>query len=98
MKASSQTVDRSDPDLEAFEAVRAAMPRLAEGLSSEDLAAQSMPDCSPGKWHLAHSSWFFEAMIPPTRRAISPSIRACRRCSTAITRPSAGALSAASAA
>ena len=63
MKASSRTVDQNDPDLEAFEAVRAAMPRLAEGLSAEDLAAQSMPDCSPGKWHLAHSSWFFEAMI-----------------------------------
>ena len=63
MKASSRTVDQNDPDLEAFEAVRAAMPRLAEGLSAEDLAPQSMPDCSPGKWHLAHSSWFFEAMI-----------------------------------
>jgi dimethylhistidine N-methyltransferase len=63
MKASSCTADRSDPDIETFEAVRAALPRLAEGLSPEDLAAQSMPDCSPGKWHLAHSSWFFEAMI-----------------------------------
>ncbi|MFN3669466.1 MAG: ergothioneine biosynthesis protein EgtB [Brevundimonas sp.] len=63
MKTLSQTADRSHPDLEAFEAVRAAMPRLAQGLSAEDLAAQSMPDCSPGKWHLAHSSWFFEAMI-----------------------------------
>lgn len=63
MKASSLTADHTNPDLEAFEAVRAAFPRLAEGLSAEDLAAQSMPDCSPGKWHLAHSSWFFEAMI-----------------------------------
>jgi dimethylhistidine N-methyltransferase len=63
MKASSCTADRNDPDIEAFEAVRAALPRLAEGLGPEDLAAQSMPDCSPGKWHLAHSSWFFEAMI-----------------------------------
>lgn len=63
MKTSLRAADQTDPDMEAFEAVRAAMPRLAEGLGAEDLAAQSMPDCSPGKWHLAHASWFFEAMI-----------------------------------
>ena len=49
--------------LEAFRRVRSAMPALAWGLSPEDLSAQSMTDCSPGKWHLAHTSWFFAAMI-----------------------------------
>lgn len=50
-------------DIDRYRAIRAATVRLAEGLSAEDLAAQAMPDASPGKWHLAHSSWFFEAMI-----------------------------------
>lgn len=49
--------------LARYRAVRASMPALAEGLSPEDLAAQAMADASPGKWHLAHTSWFFEAMI-----------------------------------
>jgi ergothioneine biosynthesis protein EgtB len=46
-----------------FRAVRARSLRLVEALTPEDTMLQSMPDASPSKWHLAHTTWFYERFV-----------------------------------
>jgi len=49
--------------LHAYREVRALSERLCRPLATEDYVIQSMPDVSPPKWHLAHTSWFFETFL-----------------------------------
>jgi ergothioneine biosynthesis protein EgtB len=58
--SSSARVERL---LARFHQIRSFTDALCAGLESEDCVVQSMPDVSPTKWHLAHTTWFFETFI-----------------------------------
>src|SRR3569623_3077282 len=55
-----------------YRQIRAASENLAAPLSAEDAQVQSMPDASPVKWHLAHTSWFFETVLLAQRPGYKP--------------------------
>jgi ergothioneine biosynthesis protein EgtB len=57
---------------EQYRAVRQLSERLCAPLAADDYMLQSMPDASPPKWHLAHTSWFFETFLLSRRPGYRP--------------------------
>ena len=67
MRASrAATIPETAPTLATrFAAVRQRTLALCAPLSAEDHVVQAMADASPAKWHLAHTTWFFETFVVP---------------------------------
>ena len=56
--------DKATPGLlDPFKSMRRQTDSLTASLSAEDQMVQSCPEASPAKWHLAHTSWFFETFV-----------------------------------
>ncbi|MBV8938477.1 MAG: DinB family protein, partial [Alphaproteobacteria bacterium] len=63
MPVSLASVRQTHPLIGEYRSIRALSMRLTDTLSAEDQMLQSMPEASPAKWHLAHTTWFFETFV-----------------------------------
>ncbi len=60
---SVHTTPTQDGLVQRFRSTRGQTLALCQSLTPEDMMVQSCPEASPAKWHLAHTTWFFESFI-----------------------------------
>lgn len=63
MSTLNDGLSTQDAFLERYQQVRVFTEELCKPLEIEDYVIQSMPDVNPTKWHIGHTSWFFETFI-----------------------------------
>jgi ergothioneine biosynthesis protein EgtB len=63
MRQTAEATTAASSLLARYKTVRQATRQLCGPLSPEDMMVQSCPEASPVKWHLAHTSWFFETFV-----------------------------------
>lgn len=63
MRSEQREIAHGETLLDRYRSVRSRTESLIAPLDAEDMVVQSMPDASPGKWHIAHTSWFFETFL-----------------------------------
>ena len=61
--APSWEIDQLEDLRTKYRLIRVFSEKLSETLEPEDCVVQTMPEASPVKWHLAHTSWFFETFV-----------------------------------
>src|SRR6266849_9729051 len=79
MHASHAQPLSASPLRRRYQQIRDTTLELTRPFSAEDQMLQSMPDASPAKWHMAHTTWFFETFIlsshVPGYRPFNPEFR-----------------------
>ncbi|MGB7998515.1 MAG: DinB family protein, partial [Anaerobacillus sp.] len=63
VQQSNQLTELRETLIHSFESIRTMTNTLVKPLETEDFTIQSIPDVSPPKWHMAHTTWFFETFI-----------------------------------
>lgn len=71
-QAATGTANPDETLLDRYNSTRLLTEQIVSGMQVEDMQLQSMTDASPAKWHLAHTTWFFETFILKNNASYRP--------------------------